>query len=98
VASAIVVVGALVLWGSVLAFPPSSSGVERAPFSPLRFAAPVAVAALAYESLMQSWLSRENSTPVAWVLWTILAPLAIVAAALWAARQVLDLVHRVAGG
>ena len=60
-ASAIVVVGALVLWGSVLAIPSSSPGGDPAPFSPLRFAAPVAVAALAYQSLMQPWLAREGA-------------------------------------
>jgi hypothetical protein len=98
VASAIVVIGALVLWGRVLAHPIGSGGSAGAPFAPLRFAIPVAIAALAYQSLMQPWLAREGARPIDWVIWTIFAPLAIVAAALLAARQALELVFRLAGG
>ncbi len=84
--TAIVVIGALVIWGRTLPSPGT--------FKPLLFAAPVAAGALAYQALLHSWLSREGASPFAWLLWTILVPLALVALSLTLARPMLPALLR----
>jgi hypothetical protein len=76
--AAIVVIGALVVWGRTLSGPGT--------FKPLLFAAPVALGALAYQALLHPWLAREGAGPFAWLLWTIVVPLVFVVASLILAR------------
>ncbi len=81
--SAIVVVTALILWGGILS-PARGTTLHPGspPFAPFLFAAPLAVGVIAYESLLHSWLTREGASPPAWLWWTILVPIGLVAASL----------------
>lgn len=89
VSTAIVVIGALVLWGGVLA-PHHSAALRTKPhFAPFLFAGPVAAGAFVYQALLQTWLGREQPGPFAWILWTMVFPIGLVAAALAMARFVL---------
>lgn len=89
VSTAIVVIGALVLWGGVLA-PHHSSALETKPhFAPFLFAGPVTAGAFLYQAMLQPWLAREQPGALSWLLWTIAVPIGLVAGALALARPVL---------